>query len=294
MKLTKAASGNAAAWLPDRDELFYTSPRDMASLAGARRPRGVWVEHLMVFNPASGKTTAITSGITNNLQPGCAESSLASRAVAARELSYHPEVQYHPRSPVVFAIFDSETAIINARTKGRCLVSSTKDPKLKNAVSRRGFLGGMGIGTGAVGAGLLEREAQAAPQPPPMSSDPAPSPSHSTSTAKPSTSPSSPASRCSTPCAITWTTPAPRRSATAAPVEPAPSSWPARASTPAASSPSMRKAGTSRPSKVSRSTTPSPPRSSTTTRNSADTAPRASSWPPRASSPNTPTPPWTT
>src|ERR1035437_3437852 len=47
--------------------------------------------------------------------------------------------------------------------KGRCLVNSTKDPKPKNAVSRRGFLGGMGIGTGAVGAGLLEREAQAAP-----------------------------------------------------------------------------------------------------------------------------------
>jgi hypothetical protein len=69
MKLTKAASGNAAAWLPDRDELFYTSPRDMASLGGARRPRSVWVEHLMVFNPASGKTTAITNGVTNNLQP---------------------------------------------------------------------------------------------------------------------------------------------------------------------------------------------------------------------------------
>jgi hypothetical protein len=69
MKLTKAGSGNAAAWLPDRDEFFYTSPRDMASLAGARRPRGVWVQHLMVFDPASGNTTAITSGVTNNLQP---------------------------------------------------------------------------------------------------------------------------------------------------------------------------------------------------------------------------------
>jgi hypothetical protein len=41
----------------------------MASLAGARGPRGVWVEHLMVFDSSSGKTTAITSGITNNLQP---------------------------------------------------------------------------------------------------------------------------------------------------------------------------------------------------------------------------------
>lgn len=69
MKLTRAASGNAATWLPDRDEFFYTSPRDMAALPGARRPRGVWIEHVMVFNPASGKTAAITSGVTNNLQP---------------------------------------------------------------------------------------------------------------------------------------------------------------------------------------------------------------------------------
>jgi len=42
-------------------------------------------------------------------------------------------------------------------------MSSTKDLKPKSAFSRRGFLGGMGIGTGAVGAGLLEGEAQAAP-----------------------------------------------------------------------------------------------------------------------------------
>jgi hypothetical protein len=42
----------------------------MSSLPGARRPRGVWVEHLMVFNPVSGRTTAITTGLTNNLQPG--------------------------------------------------------------------------------------------------------------------------------------------------------------------------------------------------------------------------------
>ena len=41
-----------------------------------------------------------------------------------------------------------------------------KDPEVpkkpKSGVSRRGFLGGMGIGTGAVGTGLLEREAAAA------------------------------------------------------------------------------------------------------------------------------------
>jgi hypothetical protein len=70
MKLTKAGSGNSGAWLPVRDIFFYTSPRDLAPLGGARRPRGVWVEHLMTFDPALGKTTAITSGVTNNLQPG--------------------------------------------------------------------------------------------------------------------------------------------------------------------------------------------------------------------------------
>jgi xanthine dehydrogenase YagT iron-sulfur-binding subunit len=46
-------------------------------------------------------------------------------------------------------------------------VSSKKDPELeqqpKTRFSRRGFLGGMGVGTGALSTGLLEREAQAAP-----------------------------------------------------------------------------------------------------------------------------------
>jgi hypothetical protein len=70
MKLTKAGSGNAEAWLPARDVFFYTSPRDLAPLGGSRKPRGVWVAHLMTFDPASGNRTAITSGVTNNLQPG--------------------------------------------------------------------------------------------------------------------------------------------------------------------------------------------------------------------------------
>ena len=42
-------------------------------------------------------------------------------------------------------------------------MSSKKDPKPKNAVSRRGFIRGVGIGSGALGTGLLEREAIAAP-----------------------------------------------------------------------------------------------------------------------------------
>ena len=53
--------------------------------------------------------------------------------------------------------------------KGRCLVSSRKDPeppaKPKAGFSRRGFIRGVGLGSGAVGTGLLEREAVAAPAP---------------------------------------------------------------------------------------------------------------------------------
>ena len=46
-------------------------------------------------------------------------------------------------------------------------MSSKKDPELeqkpKSRFSRRGFLGGMGVGTGALSTGLLERPAEAAP-----------------------------------------------------------------------------------------------------------------------------------
>jgi xanthine dehydrogenase YagT iron-sulfur-binding subunit len=52
-------------------------------------------------------------------------------------------------------------------TKGRCLVSSRKDPELpgkpKSGFSRRGFIRGVGLSTGALGTvGLLEQEAVAA------------------------------------------------------------------------------------------------------------------------------------
>jgi xanthine dehydrogenase YagT iron-sulfur-binding subunit len=47
-------------------------------------------------------------------------------------------------------------------------VSSKKDPdsqnKPKSRFSRRGFLRGVGIGSGAIGSGILERDAQAEPQ----------------------------------------------------------------------------------------------------------------------------------
>jgi hypothetical protein len=68
-ELTKAGSGNSPSWLPSRDIFFYASPRDRASLGGVPPSRGAWMEHLMAFDPASGKSTAITSGVTNNVQP---------------------------------------------------------------------------------------------------------------------------------------------------------------------------------------------------------------------------------
>jgi xanthine dehydrogenase YagT iron-sulfur-binding subunit len=49
-------------------------------------------------------------------------------------------------------------------------VSSKKEPELplkpKTRFSRRGFIGGLGVGSGALGTGLLEKEAAAAPPPP--------------------------------------------------------------------------------------------------------------------------------
>jgi hypothetical protein len=53
-------------WLPGREQLLYTTPEDLAPLPGARRKRKVWVQQLILFDPATGKSTAITSGVTNN------------------------------------------------------------------------------------------------------------------------------------------------------------------------------------------------------------------------------------
>jgi hypothetical protein len=67
MKLSKVASASDILWLPGRDELLYITPEGLAPLPGAGRERNVWVQHLMLFDPATGKNTAITSGVTNDL-----------------------------------------------------------------------------------------------------------------------------------------------------------------------------------------------------------------------------------
>jgi hypothetical protein len=69
MKLTRVATAfpNSALWLPGRDELLYTTPEYLAPLPGAPRERQVWVQQLIRFDPATGKSAAITSGVTKNL-----------------------------------------------------------------------------------------------------------------------------------------------------------------------------------------------------------------------------------
>jgi hypothetical protein len=66
MKLTRVATADSALWLPGRDELLYTTPEHTVPLPGARHERQVWVQQLIRFEPATGKSTAITSGVTDN------------------------------------------------------------------------------------------------------------------------------------------------------------------------------------------------------------------------------------
>jgi hypothetical protein len=69
MKLSRVATAfpDSAFWLPGRQELLYTTPEYVAPLPGAPRERQVWVQQLIRFDPATGKNTPITSGVTNNL-----------------------------------------------------------------------------------------------------------------------------------------------------------------------------------------------------------------------------------
>ena len=85
MKLTKVATAETALWLPERDQIIFTTPQDLAQLTGSYERHkhfaniygeflNVWVQHLVLFNPATGKSTALTSGLTDNF-----EASLCSR-----------------------------------------------------------------------------------------------------------------------------------------------------------------------------------------------------------------------
>lgn len=73
MKLSTVASAYTALWLPGRDQIVYVTPQDLAPLPGNQRKHNVWVQQLMFFDPAKGTPTAITSGLTNNVDPSWCE-----------------------------------------------------------------------------------------------------------------------------------------------------------------------------------------------------------------------------
>jgi hypothetical protein len=64
---------STAFWLPGRDQIVYVTPQDLAPLPGGHRKRNVWVQQLMFFDPVKGTPTAITSGLTNNVDPSWCE-----------------------------------------------------------------------------------------------------------------------------------------------------------------------------------------------------------------------------
>ena len=67
MKLRTVASADTAFWLPGRDQIVYVTPQGLAPLRGGHGKHNVWVQQLMFFDPAKGTPTAITSGLTNNV-----------------------------------------------------------------------------------------------------------------------------------------------------------------------------------------------------------------------------------
>ena len=73
MKLSTVASAETAFWLPGHNQIVYVTPQGLASLPGARRKRNVWAQQLMFFDPVKGMPTAITSGLTNNVDPAWCE-----------------------------------------------------------------------------------------------------------------------------------------------------------------------------------------------------------------------------
>ncbi len=73
MKLRELATAYSMIWLPGRDQIVYTTPAATAPLPGAQRKHNVWVQQLMFFDPVKGTSTAITSGLTNNVDPSWCE-----------------------------------------------------------------------------------------------------------------------------------------------------------------------------------------------------------------------------
>jgi hypothetical protein len=73
MKVSTVASAYTAFWLPGRDQIVYVTPQGLTPLPGVHWKRNVWVQQLMFFDPVKGTPTAITSGLTNNVDPSWCE-----------------------------------------------------------------------------------------------------------------------------------------------------------------------------------------------------------------------------
>jgi hypothetical protein len=62
------SSGNDAMWVPGRNEIIYSTPRNLVPLTLSSKHQ-VWSSQLVVFDPATQVRTLVTSGISNNIQP---------------------------------------------------------------------------------------------------------------------------------------------------------------------------------------------------------------------------------
>jgi hypothetical protein len=63
-----AGSGLNGAWIPGRDVIFYTTPRDTAPMPWAPK-HTAWVERLVTFDVATRKTTPVTTGFSDDMDP---------------------------------------------------------------------------------------------------------------------------------------------------------------------------------------------------------------------------------
>lgn len=69
LKIIKAVSAFEMVWLPERDQMVYVTPMELAPLPGAKRERNVWVQQLMRYDATTGKISAITSRLGWNVNP---------------------------------------------------------------------------------------------------------------------------------------------------------------------------------------------------------------------------------
>ena len=63
-----AGSGNNAFWVPGRNEIVYSTPRDLTPRSRGSRHQ-VWTSQLVTVNPATGQRTEVTKGRAYNIQP---------------------------------------------------------------------------------------------------------------------------------------------------------------------------------------------------------------------------------